>query len=224
MTYEVEIKFPLDRLAPLAPGEHTRGTPGESPGAQWGSEVTDLCSRLERLGAKRQSPVEQVDRYFNHPARDFAQTDEALRMRLSADDCFLTYKGPLVDPLTKTRREIEIPVGRSGEDASRFGELLSALGFKEIGSVRKARVPFHLDWENRRVELVLDDVEGLGTFLEIEAAADESQRDEVRDSLLRLAEMLGLEHSIRKSYLTLLLEREQGTQGHRDKGTEGQSC
>ena len=40
-----------------------------------------VADRLAELGATDAQTVVQVDRYFNHPARDFAQTDEALRLR-----------------------------------------------------------------------------------------------------------------------------------------------
>ena len=36
-----------------------------------------LEQRLGSLAAKWQEPIHQVDRYSNHPCRDFARTDEA---------------------------------------------------------------------------------------------------------------------------------------------------
>ena len=40
-----------------------------------------FASRLEELGGEYQAELRQVDSYFAHPARDFAVTDEALRIR-----------------------------------------------------------------------------------------------------------------------------------------------
>ena len=212
MVYEVELKFRLDDPAALA-------------------------ARLDELGAQRGGTVEQRDRYFNHPSRDFAQTDEALRIRsvrhvppnalkeprrledrsglhrttddrqiLTAEN-YLTYKGPLVDPHSKTRHEIEVPFAAGSEAAEQLAAILRLLGFREVRSVEKRRIVYHLLWEDRRLELTLDEVAGLGTFLEIETAAEESEREAARDSILRLAGRLGLRDSIRKSYLTMLLER-----------------
>ncbi|MCH7990085.1 MAG: class IV adenylate cyclase, partial [Planctomycetes bacterium] len=84
MSYEVELKFPLD-------------------------DAERISAQLDGLQAERGAPIEQVDRYFNHPSRDFAQTDEALRIRTMNDRSLLTYKGPLLDAETKTRLEIELP-------------------------------------------------------------------------------------------------------------------
>lgn len=183
MPYEVELKFRLP-------------------------DPTRVLAQLEELGVERGEPVEQSDRYFNHPARDFARTDEALRIRSAAGRHCVTYKGPKLDPRTKTRREIEIPFGTSPDDDQQVAEMLTLLGFREVRTVRKSRVPFHLNWEDRDLEVSLDDVRDLGTFLEIETIADEATRDAARDSLLRLADRLRLNNPEMRSYLCLLLQRD----------------
>jgi len=53
------------------------------------------------------------------------------------------------------------------------------------------------------MEISIDDVKGLGTFLEIEAHAKEEK------DIMALAKKLGAEESIRKSYLELLLEKKE---------------
>ena len=184
MSYEVEQKFPVADMAALE-------------------------AKLAALGAAISEPRLEVDLYFAHPGRDFAKTDEALRLRSVGRRNCTTYKGPIVDSQTKTRREIEIPLAEGETAAAEFRELMLLLGFREVRTVVKTRVPFHLEWEGRRVELALDDVVGLGTFLEMEIITDEAGRDAVRDSILRLADRLGLDNSQRKSYLCLLLERDR---------------
>src|ERR1700688_1176895 len=74
-------------------------------------------------------PEVQVDRYYAHPARDFAQTDEALRIRRIGQANYVTYKGPKLDTTTKTRRELELPLAPGDAGAAGFAELLEALGF-----------------------------------------------------------------------------------------------
>lgn len=183
MSYEVELKFALD-------------------------DAAAVLAQLDKLQATKGTPVEQRDRYFNHPLRDFAKTGEALRLRTVGERGCLTYKGPLIDTRTKTRREIEIPIGRRPADASRFAEILDILGFHEVRTVQKTRLVYKLFWEDRNIELAFDEVVGLGTYLEIETAADESDCAAAGDSILRFAGQLGLRQPIRKSYLTLLLEKE----------------
>ncbi len=54
-------------------------------------DVVALVAALEGRGVKLGPPVEQVDQYFAHPARDFAKTDEALRIRTARGESFVTY-------------------------------------------------------------------------------------------------------------------------------------
>ena len=165
-------------------------------------------ARLAELHAVAAEPLKQRDIYFNHPSRDFAQTDEALRIRCLDEAAHVTYKGPLQDKLTKTRRELEIPLGAGDKAADQFAEMLLALGFRRVREVAKMRRPFHFTWQDRSFEAALDEVEGLGSYCELETLADEAGVDAARQSLLALAESCGLSNSERRSYLQLLLERD----------------
>ena len=180
MQYEVELKFPL-------------------------TDPRDVLARLASLSMVAASPVQQVDRYFNHPARDFGDTDEAFRIRSVGDANCVTYKGPIIDSTTKTRREIEVSFADGPEAASQMAEVWQSLGFRFVREVRKTRTPLTLDWQQRVYELALDDVPPLGMFLEIELLADEAGRDTARDAILALAHELNLTNSERRSYLELLL-------------------
>jgi adenylate cyclase, class 2 len=165
----------------------------------------ELKRRLMELGALEAGVVEQVDRYFNHPARDFAQTDEALRLRRVGEANFITYKGPKLDAATKTRREIELPLGAGIKHAAEYAELLTALGFRLSGEVHKTRRIMHLNWQGKDVEIALDDVAGLGTFVELEISADEREIEPAKAAIASLAVELRLSRNERRSYLELLL-------------------
>lgn len=167
-----------------------------------------LSSRLRDLGAEPLGIVEQSDTYYGHPARDFAATDEALRIRRSGDQARLTYKGPKLDSTTKTRRELELPLTA----ADQWHELLVALGFGEVATVRKRRERWQLErWQLERlpfrVEVCIDRVADLGQFAEIEIVADDSQLAAARDVLAQLAGELRLARPERRSYLELLLAK-----------------
>ena len=132
-------------------------------------DVRALDERLAERGAEIGPPVEQSDQYFAHPCRDFAKTDEALRIRTVGDKSFVTYKGPKLDTTTKTRRELELPLDPSDADGSKFAELLRSLGFTPVAVVRKRRRTFrHRCRTADEVEGALDDVDGVGTFVELE--------------------------------------------------------
>jgi adenylate cyclase class 2 len=171
------------------------------------SDSTALLTQLKSLGAPLGEPEIQVDRYFNHPARDFAKTDEALRIRQVGENNCLTYKGPKLDSTTKTRREIEVPIAPGESAAVRFAELLMALGFRPVAEVRKERRQTTLKHQGRTVEVVLDQVDRVGQYVELEIVVEPSELDDAKRAIGSLAAELGLTDNERKSYLELLLEQ-----------------
>lgn len=186
------------------------------------ADHAEVQAALEGIGSTSGGVVAQVDTYYDPPHRDFAQTDEALRLRqeqriteergdpaeiiesaIPEDGAGqLTYKGPLVEAASKTREEVESPVGTVVAVAS----ILDHLGFGVAGTVRKLRRRYEVG----EYDVTLDTVVGLGSFVEVEAQAHESDIEEVRDGARELLETLGLDPTthVRTSYLELVLEEE----------------
>jgi adenylate cyclase, class 2 len=169
-------------------------------------DVRALEERLAERGAQIGPPELQADQYYAHPCRDFAQTDEALRIRTVGDKSFVTYKGPKLDTTTKTRRELELPLNSNDADGAKFAELLRSLGFKLVAVVRKRRRSFQLEADGQQVEGALDEVDGVGLFVELELMADESGLGEAKHVISTLATELHLGPSERRSYLEIMLE------------------
>ena len=163
--------------------------------------------RLLALGATFLIERQESDQYLNAPDRDFAKTDEALRIRRVGADVKLTYKGPKRDLLTKTRTEIEVPLASIDQGAQNMSQLLASLGYRPSGTVQKQRRVYQLALEGIEAEICLDQVAGLGAFVELEIVVQESQVESARDALLRLAAQLSLEKPERRSYLELILAR-----------------
>lgn len=174
------------------------------------SDPAGTRRELERLSLQAGGTQTQRDAYFNHPAKDFAQTDEALRMRSVGEKNFVTYKGPARDAQTKTREEIETPLGDGARVAMEFGEVLVKLGFRPVRTVTKSRTSWQLRWQNRDWEIAWDEVEGLGTYLEIETQAEEADYPAAKEAIQELARQLNLGSQERRSYLRLLLEKDPG--------------
>jgi adenylate cyclase class 2 len=166
-----------------------------------------LITRLTERGVALREPIVQSDQYFAHPARDFAQTDEAMRIRTVGPTSFVTYKGPKIDAKTKTRRELELPLAASDSDGSQFAELLAALGFTPVAIVRKRRRKFHITRDGREVEGALDEVDGVGTYVELELMADDANLESAKETISLLANELKLGTSERRSYLESLLAK-----------------
>jgi adenylate cyclase class 2 len=194
--YEVELKVPADLAA--------------------------VRARLEELGVPRTCRLTQVDTYYDAPHREFAETDEALRVRHERrvndpgavvrrgdwdEDPVetitrLTYKGPLVDEDSKTRREVQTAV----EDAAALGDLLESLGFEPAATVEKDRECYDFDG----YVVTLDDVDGLGEYVEVEREVTEAEVDDAREGARDVVSRLGLDpdDQVRTAYLVLLLDGE----------------
>lgn len=182
MGYEVEQKFRCDRHDPI-------------------------IERLAGLGATPGGPVEQVDAYLNHPVRDFAVSGESMRLRRVGERNMFTYKGPKLAGPTKTRPEYEVAFEPGAEAYTSAHHVMISLGFRPVAEVRKTRTPYHLTYQDRALEVVLDVVEGLGRFVEVETlAAGESDLPGAQAAVLSLSRELGLSDLETRSYLRLLLE------------------
>ena len=183
--YEVEIKVPAD--------------------------IDAVRDRLRDVDAERAGTRRQRDVYYDAPHREFAETDEALRIRhetvpRSGTDAEptaetrLTYKGPLLDDDSKTRTEYETAVG----DPDATEGILSGLGFEPAATVEKRRERWTFDG----FSVTLDVVDGVGEFVEVERSVDDvNEIDATREAAMKALEALELDPTdqIRTSYLGLLL-------------------
>jgi adenylate cyclase class 2 len=161
-----------------------------------------VARRLGETGATRLGTVEQSDVYYDAPDRDFAETDEALRLREERGDGVttrLTYKGPLLEAESKTRAEAETEV----DDPEAAEDILSGLGYRPAAEVHKERTRF----EHRGYTVTLDSVDGLGEFVEVETETEDDIED-AREGAREILASLGLnpDEQIRTSYLGLLLD------------------
>ena len=163
----------------------------------------ELTRKLSQLGAVFEKKVWQIDSYYNAPHRDFKDTDEALRLREQGSRIYMTYKGKKLDPLSKTRKEVEVEVG----DRDKMEDILISLGFKKTLDVIKERQIYHY----KNAEICLDRVEGLGEYVEVEAMAENQKEIGVkRDEVIAILRELGVTADlIRESYLEMLLQKQQ---------------
>ncbi|GAA0555071.1 class IV adenylate cyclase [Halorubrum ejinorense] len=181
--------------------------------------LATVRERLREAGAERVDARRQRDTYYDAPHRDFAETDEALRIRREtpiddgaedreaddgAADATVTYKGPLLEAASKTRAEHETGV----DDGEALAAVLSGLGFEPAATVDKRRE----FWSYDGFTVTLDAVTGLDEYVEIERAVEgESEVDAAREAAVDALDRLGLDadEQVRTSYLGLLLAGEE---------------
>ena len=175
---------------------------------------------LVREGFTPGDLIREYDLYFSGSARDFIKSDEALRIRSSENlhkrttKSFLTFKGRKLDQVSMTRKELETAV----EDAETTAEILTALGYETRYPVSKLRQYYHRD----DITACVDQVQGLGSFLELELLVPEtdSPMDSGRESMTReealerLKQVLGrlghdMEETTCRSYLSMIMARQK---------------
>lgn len=181
MGFEIEIKVKVPALAPIE-------------------------QRLLENNAKLIADQDEHDIYFNAPDKDYAVTDEALRLRyVENQKCgkymppCITYKGPKVGREGfKAREEIIVDLS-SGEE---FAVILTRLGFRKTADVMKHRKIYEVPG----AIVTLDELGGIGVFSEIEASSSLSEEEAVQ-TIDKIAAMAGISgERLTKSYLEIVLE------------------
>jgi adenylate cyclase class 2 len=185
--YEVEVKFPLINKKAM------RQTIIEAGGVALNSEY-------------------QEDIYYDHPCRFFSDTDESIRVRYRTRTegptitesghapVELTYKGPKIDKMTKTR--IEYTVNLDKTDLDSMNQILLNTGFKYVAKIVKNREFFNI----RGITASLDTVADVGDYIEFELIAyGKDKMETARERILKIASTFGLDEkdTVRESYLEI---------------------
>lgn len=168
-----------------------------------------VIARLSEWGASLAADRIDIDHYFNPPDRELKDSDEAFRLRRIGPANFLTHKGPRIDAETKSRTEIEVPLGDGDEVAADMERMLLALKFRPVVVVRKHRLLYRLERDGFAMEFCFDDVDLVGAFVELEILAPDDRYEAAKSVLLRTAAELGLTDKETRSYLGMVLEAQK---------------
>jgi len=161
-----------------------------------------IREKLSQIGASHSEHLIEQDMYYNAPHRDFGKTDEALRLRTTSHGTTLTYKGKKeIIYGSKIRKEYNLSV----EARETAHDILAHLGFIPVAEVRKERDYYVFE----DFSIALDEVSGLGTFVEIELICEEEESTQNPASrIASLATRIGVTgERISDSYLELILHK-----------------
>ena len=167
--------------------------------------ITQIREQLLMKGFTKGNSMKESDYYLDDASGSIRNNDQALRIRCSQDlnsgvvTNTITYKGPKLDTISMTRKELEIHT-----DSLETGiEIFSSLGYQKIYPVIKRRDYFHKD----NISVCIDQVEHLGSFFELEIIVEnESEKNAALNQLISLLEELGYQKDdiITRSYLSML--------------------
>jgi len=153
--------------------------------------------------------IRQVDDYYIPSHRDFfnqkPQPVEWLRIRTNPDKVIFEYDKSMnkkADGEQEYAEEYETEISNPDE----FRKILDFLDFKKVITVDKQREY----WMCGDIEIALDDIKGLGYFVEAEAKGNFNSTIEAKGECINFLEKLGIKdvdkNQIKKGYPVLILE------------------
>ena len=169
-----------------------------------------VMDSLKTIGFLEDRYVVETDIYYTSKHHDFAALGEALRIRKvenlksGKETCLITYKGAKLDQVSMTRQELETEVG----DGETVRKILEQIGFCPVSPVEKQRLYLRKD----NMTACLDDVKGLGNYLELEILTDaEEERTKALKQVKDVLEILGysMKDTTRTSYLSMLMKKDK---------------
>lgn len=173
----------------------------------------DTARQLKLLHFCSTACFREEDTYFDNAASQMKNSHAALRIR-KVTDCrtgavtaVTTYKSRRLDAVSSTRKEYETEV----KDAEVFASILNGLGFYAVEpQVIKIRQEYSAFVNGYTMNACLDQVENLGSFLELEIVIEDGDnREKALAEIEKMLEKLGysLADTTTRSYLSQLQKK-----------------
>ncbi len=182
---EIEIKYPVSKLV--------------------FAKVKKTLAKIATV----EKESHEIDTYYNAPHRDFLAPKyayEYLRLRHKNGKCILNYKH--LYPEDKREKTHSDEYETALEKHDQIQHILTSLNFKEYLVVDKKRITFDYKGE---LEIAMDEVKGLGLFIEIETKKDSGTVTEARKAITAFAKKIGIATNTRdKDGYVLALMKKKG--------------
>jgi len=164
-----------------------------------------LMSKLGDLGIKLSEPIFQHDTIFAEQDWEFTQfvtERNILRIRRENNRTVLTLKRPGKNELDAEEHETEISNPDSMSDMLKLMEYLPVVEVKKERQKAKYNQnhPSPLLRKGGEIEICLDEVEELGTYIEVEKLVKEADTEKVQEELFQFLESLGIARSDRETH------------------------
>lgn len=162
--------------------------------------IDEVKVKLIGLGSVFSEPLVQKDIVYLHQSlafKDIKRGTSVLRIRNANGKYTLTLKKQLENELDNIEREIVF------DDFQQAADILQYMDYREVVRVTKTRVKCRY----QDLTICLDDVEGLGRFIEVEKMSEIADSAEVQKSLFEFLQTLGVakEDQVFKGYDTLIV-------------------
>lgn len=161
-------------------------------------DLKDVKTKLVRQGCSFSDSKIQNDRVFKHKSQDITNKTKGtvlLRIRTTKDSKILTLKKMQENELDNIEKELEI------DNPKTMAEIIELLDYEEYVQINKTRREAKLN----DMTICLDDVSGLGTFIELEKITEEDSL-KVQEELIDFLEEIGIpkDNLVTKGYDSLM--------------------
>jgi adenylate cyclase, class 2 len=162
-----------------------------------------VMKKLESLGCVFEKIMTQNDVVYakNVGSLEAFRTNDAfLRIRVKTGPKILfTVKKPMANDLDALEHEVEVSSAEEMEQA------IFLMGYKEAVRINKTRVVTNYNG----CEICIDEVENLGSFIEMEKLTQEGDSEKIQEELFEFFKSLGIstEDRVLSGYDTLMLSR-----------------
>lgn len=159
--------------------------------------ILELKNALEAKASFSGSSNEK-DLYLRH--KSDIERSLVLRIRRKENKSLLTFKGKATGDDTAWL-DVDLPLDHPDD----LEYLLLGSDYVEVVRINKHRSTYRI----HEFEINLDEIEHLGSFIEIEGHGTQSERDTIEQKITQLLIDFGMQTSdiIRKGYVALMLEK-----------------
>lgn len=168
------------------------------------AKITDkdaLIEKLTALGCSFSEPITQKDKIFIPLGHDIPVENgvNVFRIREQNGKYILTLKQQVTNQLDCIERELNI------DNPDEMIEIIKLLGFFEVSYVNKARQKSKF----KDYEICLDEIDGLGSFIEVEKLSEDGDANVIQVELFNFLESLGIpkQNQVTDGYDILLKQR-----------------
>ena len=159
----------------------------------------DILEKIKKEGFEFSKDIVEEDTYFTDKNMTFIQDRICLRTRKTNEDFLeLTYK-PKTDNSTEKYGKKEVNLNINPKDYSDTKFILEELGYIEYVSFKKHRKIYKKIINNFEYNIMIDEIEGIGDFIELEILANnEEEKEKLHDELDLFVEKMGCINSKEK--------------------------
>ena len=164
------------------------------------ADFTQIIKKIQQLGCTLSDPIQQIDKNYLRNGDKYEDVDKhntpVLRIRWEKNQTFFTIKYKRTTELDNIEKEVIVSDGNELESMLQIMDYYAAMQINKVR--RKTRYGEY--------EICLDQVEGLGSFIEVEKITEEDAK-KVQKELMEFLISLGIDKKsrIKHGYDMLLL-------------------